>query len=108
MNVAGLSSRYYRDNKVPKLDEQGELAVDNNRKVIMIPCKVRGRDTEGKEIPYMFVDRYPDQALLYDWVKLEDKEKARQILQDFEEEVKETGISGTLLLRLWNINGAND
>jgi hypothetical protein len=107
LSNSSLSSRYYRDNKVPKLDKEGELALDNKKRVIMIPCKVRGRGTEGKHIPFLFVDMYPDIALSYNWVKLEDKEKARRILQDLEKEVKGMGISGMFLLRSWTRKGAD-
>jgi hypothetical protein len=108
LNIAGLSSRYYRDCKVPKLNEQGELALDRKNNVIMIPCGVRGRDTKGKKTPYFLIDKHPDIALSYNWVKLEDKARARQILQDLEEEAEEKVISGIFLLRSWTMNSADD
>jgi hypothetical protein len=79
------------------LDENGELVFDSNGKVIMIPCKVRGRNTDkGKYIPYLLVDMHPDFALVYDWVKPEDKQKAMRILQGLEE-VDTTKLTGMCL-----------
>jgi len=87
LSVQCLSSRYYRDNKVPMLDADGNPELDANGKVIMVPCKVRGRNTAGgKYIPYLFVDKHPDFACVFDWVRPEDKARAERILRGLEEE----------------------
>jgi hypothetical protein len=94
LTVPCLSSRYYRDNKVPMLDEQGKLVLDSNDRFIMVPWKIRQRNTaDGKCIPYLFVDMHPELASIYDWVKPEDKARAERILQSLDEEVEELGIS---------------
>lgn len=81
LTVQCLSSRYYRDNKIPALDECGKPILDRNGKAVMIPAKVRDRNTaEGKDIPFTFVEKHPYWALRYDWVSPAHKEKARNIL----------------------------
>lgn len=94
---------------MPLLDEDGELVFDSNSKVVMIPAKVRGRNTgEGKQIPYLLIDMHPDFALVYDWVKPEDKLKATRILQGLEEAdiSKLTGMFFRLCV--WIVDRAND
>lgn len=66
--------------------ETGEVVLDGNGKVVMVPCKVRGRNSkEGKEVPYLFVDRHPECAVVFEWVTREDREKAGRILRGLEE-----------------------
>lgn len=74
LSVQCLSSRLYRANKVPVCHSNGELVLDSNGKVMMVPAKVRDRNTPaGKHAPYRLVDSHPDFALLYDWVHPADK-----------------------------------
>jgi hypothetical protein len=81
-----LSSRTYRDNDRPWLDENGAWGLDEKGKLKMVQSKVRHRNTaEGKELafPYTLVDKWPAMVLEYQWkspILEEDKEKARQIL----------------------------
>ena len=81
-----LSSRTYRDNDRPWLDENGMWALDEKGRLKMVQSKVRYRNTtEGKELafPYTLVDKWPALVLEYQWkspILEEDKEKARQIL----------------------------
>ena len=85
-----LSSRYYRNNVVPKLDGNGGSVLDSNGKVVMIPAKVRDRvTTEGKMKPFLFVDKHPEFALVYDWVKQNDKTRATTIVKGLEERTDE-------------------
>lgn len=88
--VPCLTSRYYRDNRVPKLDANGEPVLDKNEKPVMIKAKVRDRATaEGKSIPYLFIEKHPEFALKYDWVRPEDKAVALKILQGLEKPTTE-------------------
>jgi hypothetical protein len=97
LSVQCLSSRYYRANEAPMLDENGEPVLDSSGKVRMIRCKVRGRNMgQGKHIPYLLVDKHPDFALVYDWVKPEDKVKATRIVQALEKNGAENENSGML------------
>jgi hypothetical protein len=93
LSVPCLSSRYYRDNKVPMLDpETEEVVLDESGKVVMVPCKVRGRNSkEGKEVPYLFIDRHPECAMMFEWVSREDRERAERILRGLEEEGEMSG-----------------
>ncbi|KAG9246784.1 hypothetical protein BJ878DRAFT_416179 [Calycina marina] len=84
-----FSSRVYRDNVVPQLDDNGKslsgnLLFDSKGKLLLTEAKVRDRTTpEGKEkcIPYTLVDKWPHRAIKYDWVSEEHKHIARLILQ---------------------------
>jgi hypothetical protein len=85
-----LSSRYYRANTVPQVNENGDPVLDATGKVVMIPAKVRDRATaEGKNKPFRFVEKHPEFALVYDWVRDEDKAKAMGILQGLEQRTGE-------------------
>jgi hypothetical protein len=88
LSVQCLSSRYYRDNKIPMLDpETGEPVLDGNGKVVMVPCKVRSRNSaNGKFIPFTFVDKHPDFAGVFEWVRPEDRVRAERILRGLERE----------------------
>jgi hypothetical protein len=99
LSVPCITSRYYRDNVVPKLDANGEAVRDKNGKVVMIKAKVRDRATaEGKAKPYKFVDKHPEFALGYDWVKPEDKARAMRILQGLKEPMADGEMSGKFCL----------
>jgi hypothetical protein len=99
LSVPCITSRYYRDNVVPKLDASGDAVRDKNGKVVMIKAKVRDRVTaEGKTKPYRFVDKHPEFALVYDWVKPKDKARALRILQGLEEPMVEGETTGTFCL----------
>jgi len=83
--VQTLTSRYYRDNTVPELDEKGNWQVDEKGHLKLQSAKVRGRSTVvGKDIPRTLVDKWPARLLTYDkWkcpVLEKDKERARRIL----------------------------
>ena len=78
-----FSSRYYRDNVVPRLDKNGGLMFDDKGKLLLEAVKVRDRNTpEGKAkcVPCTLIDRSPWRALTYDWVSKEHKALARSIL----------------------------
>lgn len=85
-----LSSRYYRDNSRPELDDKGNWSVDEKGNLKLLSDKVRDRSTaEGKDldVPASLVDRAPWRVVSgkYDHWKspiLEgDKERARKILE---------------------------
>lgn len=81
-SVPCITSRYYRSNLLPKLNNNGKPMLEQNGKFVMCPAKVRERATdEGKDTPFLFVDLYPEWALEYDWVIPEHKDKAMRVLQ---------------------------
>lgn len=81
-SVPCITSRYYRSNLLPKLNNNGTPMLDQNGKFIMFPAKVRERaKDEGKDTPFLFVDLYPEWALVYNWVIPEHKDKAMRVLQ---------------------------
>jgi hypothetical protein len=93
--VPCLTSRYYRDNRVPNLDANGEPVLDKKGKPVMIKAKIRDRATpEGKSIPYLFIEKHPEFALKYDWVRPEDKAVALNILQCLEQPTEEGELNG--------------
>jgi hypothetical protein len=95
LSIACLTSRYYRDNRVPKVDANGELVLDKNGNPIMIKAKIRDRATpEGKSIPYLFIEKHPEFALKYDWVRPEDKAVALKILQGLVQPTPEGVMNG--------------
>jgi hypothetical protein len=78
-----LSSRYYRNNKAPEVDQSGNPIVGPNGKAVMFSAKVRSRTTpQGKamDVPFKFVEKHPEAALTYAWVSEEDKAIARKII----------------------------
>ena len=78
-----FSARLYRDNWMPRVDAANNPMYDEKGKVKMDAAKMREMKTqEGKEkcIPYSLVDRYPWRAVEYQWIREEDKERARAIL----------------------------
>ncbi|KAG0647623.1 hypothetical protein D0Z07_6847 [Hyphodiscus hymeniophilus] len=85
-----LTSRYYRDNDRPELDEHGNWGFyaegKEKGKLRMVKSKVRDRQTEeGQEIdfPYTLVDKWPRRVLEYQWLSPileEDRERAKRIL----------------------------
>ncbi|KUJ19513.1 uncharacterized protein LY89DRAFT_780438 [Mollisia scopiformis] len=80
----GLSSRYYRDNFIPRLDLHGNV-IYKDGKPLMMDMKVRGKDMgECKGCPWTFVERHPWWALKYDWVLQEHKIEAAKIIADIE------------------------
>ena len=82
-SVQCLSSRYYRDNKVVQVDENGVPMFAPNGKPILIEAKVRNRTTpQGKllDMPFTLVEKHPERACKYEWVKKEHKSVAGRIL----------------------------
>lgn len=78
-----FSARLYRDNWMPCVDAANNPMYDEKGRVKMEAAKMREMKTqEGKEkcIPYSLVDRYPWRAVEYQWITVEDKERARAIL----------------------------
>jgi hypothetical protein len=78
-----LSSRYYRNNKAPEVDQSGNPIVGPNGKAVMFSAKVRSRTTpQGKamDVPFKFVEKHPEAALTYAWVSEGDKAIARKII----------------------------
>jgi len=78
-----FSSRGYRDNRRPDLDDDWNLKLGEDGKVVWILAKVRERSTpEGRErqFPYTLVEQRPELAIKYSWVSREHKEMARRIL----------------------------
>ena len=99
LSIACLTSRYYRDNRVPKVDANGEPVLDKNGKPITIKAKIRDRATpEGKNIPYLFIEKHPEFALKYDWVRPEDKAVALRILQGLDQPTAEGEMNGKFFL----------
>jgi len=83
--VQTLTSRYYRDNTVPELDENGKWQIDEKGHLKLQSAKVRSRSTVvGKDIPRGLVDKWPARLLTYtNWkcpVLEKDRERARKIL----------------------------
>jgi hypothetical protein len=78
-----LSSRYYRDNKAPQVNQDGNPIVRPNNKAVMFSAKVRNRTTpQGKamDVPFKFVEKHPEAALTYAWVSEDNKKIARKII----------------------------
>ncbi|RFU29707.1 hypothetical protein B7463_g6632, partial [Scytalidium lignicola] len=78
-----LSARYYRDNKMPRLHENGRPVLDSNGKPIFDELKVRQRSCPGSEgIPFRLCERDPDRVLTYSWVQEEDKMIAKRLIEN--------------------------
>lgn len=78
----GFSSRYYRDNTVPRPDEDWNPVIGEDGKAEWITASVRSRSTpEGRalDIPYTLIEKHPNRALQYSWVSDEHKAEARRI-----------------------------
>ncbi|RDL34434.1 uncharacterized protein BP5553_07562 [Venustampulla echinocandica] len=78
----GFSSRYYRDNTVPRPDENWNTIIGKDGKAELIIASVRSRSTpEGRalDIPYTLIEKHPERALQYSWVSEEHKAEARRI-----------------------------
>jgi hypothetical protein len=79
-----MSSRLYRANRIPLLDENNQLMFDDKGKLLTEKHKVRFRHTpEGKAkgVPITLVDSYPHLAIGFSWVSEEHKLIAELILQ---------------------------
>jgi hypothetical protein len=82
-----ISSRLYRDNDRPELDENNKWGFDDKGKLKMVKAKVREQTTaEGKDLsfPYTLVEKWPARLLEYEWkmpILEEHKEMARRILR---------------------------
>ncbi|KAH6670165.1 hypothetical protein B0J14DRAFT_486530 [Halenospora varia] len=82
--VQCFSSRYYRDNRVPKVDGNWNLVTGEDGRPIYNLERVRERDTpdgRARDVPYRLVDKHPQRALEYSWVSEEHKHEAQRILQ---------------------------
>jgi len=86
-----LTSRSYRDNQLPYLDENWNLTFEDDegpgqygpRKVRLHPAKVRDRTAHCfKDAPYKLIEKHPERALQHSWVSEEHKDKARILLED--------------------------
>lgn len=78
-----LSARYYRDNKTPRLHENGRPVLDSNGKPIYDELKVRQRNCPGSEgIPFRLCERDPERVLTYSWVQEEDKMLAKRVIEN--------------------------
>ncbi|KUJ07339.1 uncharacterized protein LY89DRAFT_766512 [Mollisia scopiformis] len=82
----GLTSSFYRDNDVPRIDRHGNFLYDaTTNKILTLDMKVRTKD-EGEcsdeKCPWSFVERYPWAALKYDWVSPAHKLQAKNIIAD--------------------------
>lgn len=78
-----FSSRGYRDNRRPLINEEWNLILDDNGRVTWVEALVRERSTaEGMELDYPFtlVELHPERAAQYVWVSDEHKAMARRIL----------------------------
>jgi hypothetical protein len=78
-----FSSRGYRDNRRPDIDDDWMPRLGEDGKVVWILAKVRERSTpEGRErqFPYTLVEQRPELAIKFSWVSGEHKEMARRIL----------------------------
>ncbi|KAF8857154.1 hypothetical protein BDZ45DRAFT_674953 [Acephala macrosclerotiorum] len=81
----GLSSRYYRDNVMPRIDKDGKIMYDSSGKALGLDMKVRSKDVgDCKGAPWTFVERHPWMALEYEWVSVEHKKIAAKIVADIE------------------------
>jgi len=86
---AGLSARFYRSNRVPKLDENSQPVVDANGHFVTMEAPVRDRE-EG-HWPSRLVDLHPELVLAYGWVTENSKKKANEILQILDGMTEDTG-----------------
>lgn len=60
-----------------------EVMRDDKGKLMLEPAKVRGRATpegKAKSVPFTLVEKYPWQAIQYDWVSEKHKQVAKMIL----------------------------
>ncbi|KAH7317350.1 hypothetical protein BKA65DRAFT_515791 [Rhexocercosporidium sp. MPI-PUGE-AT-0058] len=77
-----FSSRLYRENCYPMLDENGGLVRDCDGEPIITRIGVRKRkDLEFRDLPYKLWEKHPEWALYWDWVLPEHKVMAQKILE---------------------------
>jgi hypothetical protein len=82
-----LSSRHYRDNLVPRLDDDGNYMLDSKGRLVEDNAKVRdGNTPQGREkdVPVKLVEKHPWRAINYKWVLSEHKLAAQKIMEDDE------------------------
>ncbi|PBP15941.1 hypothetical protein BUE80_DR013290 [Diplocarpon rosae] len=92
-----FSSRLYRDHKVPAMDAHGEPTWDARGKPRYIECKVRQRtDPAQMDIPFKLVEKHPEWALYWSWVRPADKAIARRILAGQDLDFAQTSKEGDL------------
>jgi hypothetical protein len=79
-----FSARLYRDNFIPRIDRFNNPVYDDKGKVVFDKAKMRDKnEPEGlqKCVPYSMVDRYPWRAVEYAWVRDQERQLARLIMQ---------------------------
>lgn len=78
-----LECRYYRAQMYPKMDDGGNIVLDQNGQVEMVNIRVRDRNSHPYssilEDYFKLVTRCPERILTYSWTDEADKEKARKI-----------------------------
>ncbi|KFX96507.1 hypothetical protein V490_03310 [Pseudogymnoascus sp. VKM F-3557] len=81
-----LECRYYRAQMYPKMDDEGNIVLDQNDQVAMVNIRVRDRNSHPHssilENYFKLVTRCPEKVLTYSWTDEADKEKARAIIAD--------------------------
>ncbi|KFY41791.1 hypothetical protein V494_02784 [Pseudogymnoascus sp. VKM F-4513 (FW-928)] len=81
-----LECRYYRAQMFPKLDDAGNLVLDENGEPEMVNIKVRERTSHRHrniiEDYFKLVTRCPEMVLEYSWTDEKDKEEARRIIRE--------------------------
>jgi hypothetical protein len=88
-SAAAFSSRFYRGNRVPKLDENSQPVIDTNGNFVMMQANVKDR-VKG-DWPSRLVDLHPELVLSYGWVTEEGKKEANEILEILDGRRENTG-----------------
>jgi len=91
-----FSSRTYRDHVIPVLKNgRWELDFDEQGRVVTKKNPVRKRDTEEfRNVPFKLIERSPWRIQGYDWVRPEDKKRARRIMEQDERDYMRGSLTG--------------